>query len=82
MQYIKWLQAIGKLEEALHYIFSPLRLTDMRKLLEACYYRCLAVREALVSKHKAECLLCRHAVDTTYNLARNLKLQTAISGSI
>ena len=52
VQYVKWLQAIAKLEEALHYTFSPLRPAEMRKLLEACYFRCLAVRETLVSKHK------------------------------
>ncbi len=51
VQYLKWSQALCKLEEAMHYIFSPMRMTDMKKLLEACYLRCLVLRNTLVIYH-------------------------------
>lgn len=47
-QYLRWLNAIRKLEEALYYIHSPLRMSDMRQVLEACYLRCLDIRQTLV----------------------------------
>ena len=48
--YCRWVQAIQDMEAAFDKIYcAPLRLSEMKQLLEACTGHALEIRQALVS---------------------------------